>query len=798
MVSKYLLLAIFSFLSFSIFGQLSISGNLQNSDSEPIEFANVLLMNTKDSSFVTSAMSDEDGGFLMKAPKGEYFIHATLIGYQDLISPAFDLQNDKELGALSMEVFATTLETAVVTAKKQFLEQKAGKMIVNVANSIAGQNGSTLDLLKKVPGLVVVRDQVNLAGQTNVTILLDGKQTKYMDVNSLLKDMPASDIEKIEVINQPGAEFDAEGAGGVLNIILKKNVRLGTNGSVKLGAGYGQYFKGIAQLSLNHRQGRLNTYGSTTLRQSSGFDNMDLVRTIENGQFIQENIYPYSPLIGSIRGGLDYDITDKQTIGFSGNYRRSNDRPVQDNRTLFINDKKEPLFRLNTNIKENYVKQTFGADVFWHYKIDTSGQKLEFDASYGGYYKDRQNISVTDVIAGDTLGMIDDIRNSELGKTSLLAFALAYKYPFEVAKVKAKFNAGLKYTMAQADADLLSETRVPDGQSVFVKNNGVSNHFIYDEQIAAAYTSLDLDLGSVSANFGLRFEQTLTQGNSITIDSVFNRNYGKLFPSLGLSGKINGELGWTSAYSYRLRRPDYSDLNPFIYYLNPFTYQRGNTNLKPSYTHNSEVGLTYNGQPFFKLAYQRTTDVISQVTFQDEKTGVTEAYDDNLDTYQRYGGQLFFPLGFISKIDGYAGVLAYYNHYQSDYLSQQLNQGKWNIVGFVNTTFDLPWKIKGEANFYYLSGGQEGIIKFNDLYGSSIGLQRSFMDDQIDVSVSFDDPIYKYWSGSINHVTQQMKIQTSWEVRKIDFSIKYKFGNRYLKKKKRRSSAAQELLDRTN
>ena len=248
----------------------AVSGRLAADDSPaPVAFANVLLVGAEDSVLAKADLSGDDGAFALAAAPGRYTLRVAMLGYDDYATEAFALDGgDVDLGTLTLAAFANTLETAVVTARKPFLEQQAGKMVVNVEGAVTGQTGSATQLLRKVPGVVVQQGRVTLAGAAGVTILIDGKPTRYMDVESLLRDLPASDIARVEVVTQPGAQYEAEG-GGVIDIILKKNVRLGTNGSVRLGAGRGTYDKLNASLQLSHRDGPLNAYGTAAYRRGS-------------------------------------------------------------------------------------------------------------------------------------------------------------------------------------------------------------------------------------------------------------------------------------------------------------------------------------------------------------------------------------------------------------------------------------------------------------------------------------------------------------------------------------------------
>jgi len=787
-----------------------ITGSLVDGNGVPVEFANVLLMQAADSVLAKAEMADLDGNFSIAADSGTYFLQVVMMGYDDYQGETFTLSTDKDFGSLQLQAFAKTLETAVVTAKKPFLEQQAGKMIVNVEGSVTGQTGSATQLLQKVPGVVVRQGNVSLAGSPGVTILIDGKPTRYMDVNALLRDLPASDIAKIEVITQPGASYDAEG-GGVLNIVLKKNVRLGTNGSVRLGAGRGTYDKLNTSVQLSHRDGPLNTYGTASYRRGSGFDQLLLDREVLGARVVQDNFEPFLPNTMSVRGGIDYDFTERTSLGVSGRYSNTIDNATGLNTSFGYFDAPSideeipaglvPDYSLRTRNLNNQTRNSYGADAFYRFDIDTLGRKLTADVSYGAFRRDGTASTLTEVVAGNFGSDISDIRSDELGATNVVAGQVDYVHPmqkglFGLATQTTTFRMGTKYSHADVDADLAAERRPMNSEQPFVNAPGLTNRFLYNEDIAAGYVSADVKLGEVSLNAGLRYEHTFINGENVTSDSSFQRNYGGVFPSFGVSFPIKGDIGGSAAYSYRLDRPNYGQLNPFVRYMDPLTIQRGNTLLQPEYIHNAQMSLTYEGQPFFRLAYSRTEDAISLVTEQNSTTGITEGYNANLDTYTRYGGHLFAPLSFIPKVDGYFGGMLYYQDFESQFLGSAFSGSGWEFTGFANATVELPLKLKAELNYWIQSGGQQGIIKSGTVYGSSIGLERKFLDDQLTVGISYEDGLFEPWDGQIRYQDQQMNIINTWETDIVMVNFTYKFGNRYVKGKERRNSAAQDVLNR--
>ena len=787
-----------------------VRGVLTDEAGLPVEFANVLLTRAADSVLAKAELSGPDGAFAVAADSGRYFLQVVMLGYGDYRGPAFALDGDRDLGTLRLGAVAKTLETAVVTARKPFLEQQAGKMIVNVEGSVTGQTGSATQLLRKVPGLLVRQGTVTMAGAAGVTILIDGKPTRYMDVNALLRDLPASDIQRIEVISQPGAAYDAEGSGGVINIILKKNVRLGTNGSARLGVGRGRYDKLNASVQLSHRDGPLNAYGSASYRRGSGFEQLILDREVAGLRLQQDNFEPFLPNTAGLRGGLDYDLSERATVGLSARYRRTDDDATGVNATegyaaSALGEPVDPaarLFALRTENVNNQDRVNYGADAYYRLGLDTAGRKLEADVSFGAFDRDGFAGTRTELLAGEFASDILDINNDERGRTRVAAAELDYTQPLVRRADDAEeglsltLRTGAKASYAEVDADLQAETRPMGTELAFENAVGLTNRFLYDERIAAAYVSADAQFGQASFNAGLRYEHTFIEGENVTSDSAFVRDYGNVFPSFGASLPIKGSLGASAAYSYRLNRPSYSRLNPFVRFMDPLTVQRGNTNLQPEYTHNAQLSLTYDGQPFFRLAYSRTTDAINLITEQDASTGVTEGYSANLDRYTRYGGHLFAPLSFIPKVDGYAGGMAYYQRYATELFGGDFDQGSWSFTGFANATVELPLDLKLELNYWISTGGQEGILQNGTVYGSSVGLERKFLDDQLVVGLSYEDGLFDPWDGRIRFQDQRFDIVNTWETDIAMLNVTYKFGNRYLKARERRESAAREVLQR--
>ena len=768
----------------------SISGRILD-EQTPAEFTNILLLTAADSTVLKLELADESGRFTFaNIPAADYFIRTTGIGYGEKNHPVFSLATGQELSLPDYQISGsgTNLETIEVVARKPFLEQKAGMLVVNVDQSITGQGGTVIDMLRKVPGIVIAGTRIQMAGKSGLTILIDGRPTKYMDIQSLLRDMPADNIKSIEVISQPGAQYDAEGSGGVINLVLKKNSLLGTNGSVYVGGGYGERAKYRAGGQLSHRAGKLNLTGGAGWNRNSWVEGLDLIRRFDDRTFVQTNRDFGLPNSYSVRGGADYDLTDRQRVGLNTRYNWGQSPRSANNMTEIRSPETDELLEsFVTSAERERPWASLNLDAFYRIKLDTSGQEINFDASYNRFTRDGR-------VELKTVGSdFPDRVNLEPSSADIISAQVDYKKPLSPTLI---FKAGAKASMAELDNELLA--RFSQAGEMVIDEN-LSNQFLYDENIKAAYTSIGWEKGDLSANFGLRFEDTQMEGYNVTLDSFNNRNFSQLFPSLSFNAPAFGPIGVSMAYSYRIERPSYYDLNPFVSYLDPLTFEKGNPFLRPELIHSGQFSLTYEKQPFFNLSYDYTSDVIADVTEQDSETGVAFQNTVNLDRYVRYGGSLFLPLDFIAKpISGYIGGMLFYNDYTSDYLGGQLDQDQWSFTGFFQVNAQLPGDWKGEISGWYQGKSIEGIIRAEPLYGVSAGVEKDFFDDRLNFILSGDGIVQKFFTGTIRYQEQNLDIRSIWEAPVVSVKLTYKFGNRFLKKNEGRRSSASEERGRLN
>ncbi|MBL4593041.1 MAG: TonB-dependent receptor [Flavobacteriales bacterium] len=770
-----------------------ISGRVIDAgNKEPIPFANAIAINVSDSSIVKASITDENGNYyLEKMNDGNYFIKIITLGYKDYYSEQIEFKKGTIMTVdCNTSVSSENLETFGVVAKVPFLEQQAGKMIVNVSEHITGVSGSMKDVMKKIPGILVVNNKISIAGNQNVTILIDGRPTQYLDMQTLMSELPAEDIDKIEVISQPDAGMEATGTGGVINIILKKNRLSGTNGALWTGYGYGELAKYSLGGSINHRKNKLNVFANGGYSYNTYVENLILERKVGNETYNQNTYQPSYPKTYRINGGFDYNLTEKQSLGLSLRHIQSYNNRTHENNTSIESLDTDTIFTLktyNTMEKKWYYNS---ANFYYNIDLDTNGKKLSFTTNYGSY--DNQNSSTITTNA-DYNVIYPSQKNAEPGATDIYAAKLDLTLPF---KKKIKLTSGLKFSYANVDSDL--QAYIENNGNGFINNISLSNHFIFNEQIYAAYIMQNFNSKKISFNAGLRYEHSISEGYSVTIDSTNDRTISKLFPSAGVTIPISKKLGTNFAYSYRIQRPSYNTLNPFISYLDPYTFEKGNTNLKPELTHSGKFSLTFENQPFFNLEYNKTSDVLMFVTEQDDNSGVSFATTVNLNQLEKYGASLFFPLDFIKFLEGYGGIITNYQKYDAPYLDAIYKKEKFNYTLFIEASSEITKTFKIEASAWYTSSNIEGIMESNSLYGVSFGAKKTFFENRLSVSASVDDLFYEYWTANIKYSNMDVDLESSWETRIFRINLVYRYGNRFLKKRKQQSNSAQEELNRAN
>ncbi|MDZ7878127.1 MAG: TonB-dependent receptor [Saprospiraceae bacterium] len=799
MKKLFTFLAFFS-IPFFAQAQVSVQGRIADEKAQPVPFVSVALISARDSHLIKGALTDDNGGFsIPSVSAGTYRILATAVGFEKTYTSTFDIKADSKTATVdvTLKVASKLLEEAVVVAQRQLFEQKPDRLVMNVANSPISAGGTVLEVLQKMPGLVVANEQIKLGGSRDVQVWIDGKPSGYTDVTAVLKDMPSDQIDRIELITQPGARYDAAG-GPILNIILKRNAELGFTGTATMTVGGSRYdesamnlgikkfYRATPSVNMNYRSGQFNVFGSYSYGHRTYFNVQNVDRFIDNETYRQNNYSDNYADFQNYRAGLDFYATKKTTVGL---LVKGWNRVGQDEASSVTDVfKREDLSqKLNAFVTENTTQSNRGnATVNFNAKHEfnaKTGHSLNFDLDYARFNtKNITDLTIYRVIASNLASKSQQNLNQ----------------PVDIYTGKLDYSLPIDSTF-KADIGAKSSFSTVDNRLVFSRSGEVSaresNDFLYKENINAAYVNLNKKLGEIELSGGLRAEQTLATGTSKNA-KVLDRNYLQWFPSASALFKFNQHMGVQASYSRRVDRPSFQQQNPFSYFIDSLTYQRGNPNLKPQILNTGQLAIVYDGQPFVSVEYVKTDDVIVENApiREGTKTYTTAA---NLAGNENWTFQLNAPLNFAKWINGYVGNQAIYNAFDADYLGARYKASRWHWLAYTGATIKLPQDIKLEINGWYMTKFLEEFLTINRMGGMSLGASKTFLNQRARISLNYNDVFYtQKTSAVIDFGDVFVNFSQRNDSRNVRMTFSYQFGNTKVKNSRRRSTGSESETSR--
>ena len=569
----------------------------------------------------------------------------------------------------------------------------------------------------------------------------------------------------------------------IINIILKKNVRLGTHGSTNVWVGEDQGFEYGTGFSIASYKNKLNWQASTNFSQPTWREDLFLDRTVGNETYDQETIEPYNPTNFRIGGSIDYYINDKHSFGIGGRIStRTSDRITSSKTIISDATTTNTLFSENRFDRE---RKNFNINPYYEYKTDTD--KLVIDFNYVDFTNDNTNILSR--TTGSTVNYTDR-KYIQDGTYAIKTYRADYSKTFSD---NFKISAGTRFADVNTNNDLQSFKK---SNNNFNKIDEESSRFVIDETIFAMYTKINATSGKWSFSGGLRYENSNTDGTSIFMENgtekvaIKKRPIKKVFPSASLSREITEEISASLSYSYRIQRPSYNSLNSFATYLDPFSAGVGNPNLTPAYTNNYQFNLTYEGQPFFTIGYSKTDDVIFQLIKQDNATAQIRQQDVNVENNANWNFRLFAPVNFTKGLEGYTGVIVTNTDYQSSTYGVDLN--KWNLIWFIQASYELPWGIDFELSGNYGTGALEGQIEVDWLADLDFSFGKKFLDDKLKVNLGFSKMLNRGFVGNIDYGNGIAAVESNGSRQNIQLRLVYSFGSKFGKKKSKRNSNRDE------
>jgi hypothetical protein len=788
-------------------GRGSVKLKLVNEKLEPVALATVSLLQVKDSVLKKTAVANDAGIAEMEGLKpGDYFISITAAGLNTYTSTPFQVstaQLHHDLATIVLTAKTTQMNEVVVASKKPFIERQLDKLVINVQSSITAAGSSAFEVLEKAPGVVIDNnDNISMKGRPGVMVMINGKPSVISgsDLGNYLRGLPANAIEKIELISNPSSRYDAAGNSGIINIVMKKDQRLGTNGTITASYGQGRYPKTGQGITFNHRNKKLNIFGNYNFAYRKAFSHLTLYRSFykdgqPDGVFDQDNFitFPFKNHIARV--GADYSLSDKTVVGVVVN-GVSNQYHSKGHTHSDILNNTNTLVGVDKNYSSNKDHWfNVGINANLKHKFDSLGSELNIDMDYArfgnntnqdfttSFYDNTGNTIKDDYIL---LGDIDGHLNIQSIKADYIKMLTG----------KAKLELGIKSSLVRADNDL-AYYDASSGSPVFDPNQ--SNHFIYDENINAAYLSFGKELNKFNFQAGLRVEHTAIKGNQLATNQKFDSSYVNLFPSAFVNYKLAKKHELGISVSRRLNRPNYRQLNPFKFFINNTTYSEGNPYLRPQYTYSFEFSHTYNQRITTTLLYSITKENITQVIFpSEEEDKITIQTDRNLAQFEFYGVNISAPIQITPWWNSVNTVNVYYGLYRGSLANTNLRNGNVNFNINTNNSFVIGKKgYSAELTGVYRAAEVYGFMKVRPVGQLAIGAQKTILKGKGTVRFNVSDIFYTQVSrATIDFRDYSETFNVKRESRVATLSFTWRFGNNKVAASRRRTSGAEEERQR--
>jgi iron complex outermembrane receptor protein len=778
---------------------------VQDRQALPLEGVTVLLLGAKDSMLRKTMITDKNGvAEFEEIAAGNYLLSISGTGYKKAYSDQFTV-TDKTvtMTPVTLEPAINSLGNVTVESRKPFIERKIDRLIVNVEGSIVSAGSSAFEALERSPGIVIDQnDNISFKGRAGVIIMVDGKPSPLSgaDLTTMLRGAPANSIEKIELIANPSSRFDASGNAGIINIVMKKDKRVGSNGNINVGMGQGIFNRTNAGLNMNYRNNHLNVFGSYNHTYRTGLNDLTIDRSfISNGQKTS-GLQLFNHMLNLVpshntRAGADFFVSKKTIIGILVNgLLTDQDRSVE-NRTAVTDKNGIPLSYLTSNSKTPDKLKHFGVNLNLKHTIDSLGQEISMDMDYATFNKTSQPSFVTNYfdLNNNSSKPVYLLDGNMLGDLAIRSFKADYTRP---CLKGGKLEAGLKSSIVTADNDLKFYDR---STGTAILDAGRTNHFIYEENINAGYLSLHREFGKLSVQLGMRAEQANIKARQQLTNEGIDTSYVRLFPSAFFTYKLHADHQVGFSFSRRILRPGYSQLNPFNYYIDLTSYATGNPYLRPEFTNSFEFSYTLKQQTTLTVSYARTIDNIIWII----KPLTTSQGDVSVETSDNLGSSDYYGL----NVSDQRSVTSWWTSSLNADIYVNRNNGVVENTKAINSSltfqcnssqqFSLPKKWSIEMNLSY-EGPQQTPFAYSRSSGNlTAGVQKQVVQGRGTLRFSVSD-IFKsqYPRVTSSFLSYRQYFSAVRDTRIATLSLTYRFGKNTVTSSRRRTTGVEEEKSR--
>ncbi len=786
--------------------QSSIRGNVRGRINEPLQDATVLLLNAKDSSLVKGNMTTSTGTFLFeKVSSGHYLVSCSYTGYKEVYSAAFVAPENQEIevATLVLSEKETALTAVNVIAKKPMFEQKVDRMVINVAASITNTGTTVLDVLMRSPGVLVDQrnNSISMNGKEGVVIMMNGKISRMplSSIVQLLAGMSSSNIEKIELITTPPANFDAEGNAGFINIVMKTTTQYGTNGSYSATFGHGIGSGAIVNTSINfnHRKGKINLYGDYSFARTELDFHGKIYRKTVNGNIVNDNYMETRRddfrRNHNGRVGLDYELNPKTVVGillsgFANMYGMEESSTSQ----TYLNQVKDTLIRMHNDERHPLDNYSININLSKQYR---PAQQLTFNFDHI-YFRDANTVNYLYDYYDASESFIYQQKRSSGKETPIRFWVGTADYTQKIGR-KVSLETGIKATISRFENYVHVEKEVQDHWSEQKEFTGM---YELDESIGAAYSSLNIDFNErTKSKVGVRYEYTNSNLGSQTQKNIVDRQYGNWFPNVFVSHKLNDQHALHFSYNRRITRPTFNDMAPFVYFVDPNTFFSGNPALQPATSNALKVDYLFRSF-IFSISFTKEKNTITNFAPRvDPVTNTLTILSENQKDKAIAAVTVSLPLQLTQWWTMQNNLSGQWIELNAVYKGIPLLIEQKTFNYNFTQSFMLPKEYALEVSGFYQSASLFGIYKIESMQSVNVGLQKKLGPGKgivrFAVNHIFGPPLLRF---SVD--APEQNLVTNGDFRFVNSNVRLtytrNFGSEKVKDQRARATGSEEEKQR--
>lgn len=777
-----LLLILFLLCPIPFIAQMhSVSGTVRDGNGQIVSYANVFLLQPSDSTILKGTSADEKGQFALNdVSPGIYLLRASYIGNVSR-TIGIDISKDVKIGALIIDQNVEVLQEVVVTSRQPVIERKADRLVFNVENTVVSQ-GSSWEVLQRTPGIITVQEELQVRNQQAVVYINDRRsRLATSELKDLLENYPGQHIKSVEIINNPPARYDAEG-GPVINIVTSKNISLGYKGNINGSYTQAVFPKYTLGTSHFYKTKKLNIFASYSMGPRKDYKALDnQINFIDSdGIFSRwDTDYDKTTKVTTHNAllNVDYTLDSRNEVSFAGSFLKSPDKNFDNfQRTEIRNNLRvlDSTFTTKSDLLEN--QDNFSGDLTYTHNFKTSGN-FKLNGHYTRFSLDRTQDAQSDYF---------DPQEQFIRRFSFFTEAdqivKIYTAQADLTSTLGTVNleTGIKGSFIDSESgqeyfDILNNVPTP--------NTGLSDNYLYDEKVYAAYLDLSKDWEKWSIKSGLRAEHTQSSGFSVALSQINNLEYFELFPSLYVLYTANDNNSFAFDYSRKVNRPRYEDLNPFRYFINENNFIEGNPELVPSFSNNFNINYTLKGEYFFDVYYRDNGRYISTLSFQDNENLILRDVTQNVLESTSYGLDFNYGKSVLDWWYLYSYISIFYEDETFVALESDnqivVNEVEGVYVDLTNyLTLSKDGTFKGELGLTYLSGFLQGSYQQDESTNLTLGLRKSFWEKRMLLSVQFNDILNKFNSRiTSRYLNQDNTYFARPETQYVRLGLTINFGN---------------------